>query len=469
MPLWKKGNKMKTREFNNFLKWLSNLNKTIMFYDAQLPAKKVHQITKTENYAFVNSLEDFEGSAKKFKFDLIIANPKTDAEFTLLSELEGTKIIGFSEDDSFENIYKLYKCKIELFLPRKEINTGYLKTAVELLLQEYSRIIISKNPQMQKNYELLNFYAKKLKSDVLINGENGTGKGILARAIHILNQNKGDFVVQNCAGIPDTLFESEMFGYVSGAFTGADKRGRIGVFEKAHNGILFLDEIGDLPINQQAKLLRAIQRKVILKVGSNKEKKIETRFIYATNKNLFEEVREQTFREDFYYRLKGAEISIPPLRETKEDIEIMVAVFANRYFREQTTNAYFDEIKLNRDSLAKLKEYNFPGNMRELQKIVYQSLTDMLLSGNNELNLRNDFAKKKEETPQITNVENLWSIIELMENKMLRYGGLNDEIKKPVLDHLRTKYHDNRRKVSQVLGFRGSQSLSNEIFRLGKK
>ena len=321
---------------------------------------------------------------------------------------------------------------------------------------------------MQQNYELLNFYAKNLKSDVLITGDNGTGKGIIARAIHILGDNKGEFVVQNCAGIPDTLFESEMFGYVSGAFTGADKRGRIGVFEKADNGILFLDEIGDLPMNQQAKLLRAIQRKVILKVGSNKEKKIDTRYIYATNKNLLEAVNDNNFREDFFYRLKGAEIDIPSLKDTKEDIEIMVAVFANRYFREQTTTG-FDEIKLNKESLQKLKEYNFPGNMRELQKIVYQSLTDMLIKGSNEMILRCEFAKKPPKEEKIGPVENLWGIINLMENKMLKYGGLNDEIKKPVLDHLRTKYQDDRKMVSKILGFRGKQSLSNEIFRLNKK
>ena len=460
---------MKTREFNNFLKWLSGLNNVIMFYDPNLDEKKVHQITKTEKFAFINAIDDFVGSITKFKFDLIIADAKTEKDFLLLNELRDTKIIGFSEDDSFENIYRLYRNGIHIFLPKKDINTGYLKTAIELVLHGYSRIIISKNQDMQKNYELLNFYAKKLKSDVLINGENGTGKGILARAIHILGQRKGEFVVQNCAGIPDTLFESEMFGYVTGAFTGADKRGRIGVFEKANNGILFLDEIGDLPMNQQAKLLRAIQRKIILKVGSSKEQKIETRFIYATNKNLLEEVKEQTFREDFFYRLKGAEITIPPLRDTLEDLEIMIAVFTNRYFSEQSTDTNFDEIKLNYESLEKLKKYGFPGNMRELQKIVYQSLTDMLINGSEELVLRTEITEELPTSENIIPVESFWKVIELMEKKLLKYGGLTDEMKKPVLDHLRTKYKDNRKIVSGILSFRGKQSLSNEISRLTKK
>ena len=460
---------MTTREFNSYLKHLTTLNKTILYYNENLSEKKTHKISSKESYAFVNNLKDISDSVTKFKFDLIILDSAGNEElYRFIDEQSDTKIIVISAEDSFDNIYKFYKSGIDIFLPKEDINPAYLRTVTELVLKGYSRVIISKNKQMQQNYELLNFYAKNLKSDVLITGDNGTGKGIIARAIHILGDNKGEFVVQNCAGIPDTLFESEMFGYVSGAFTGADKRGRIGVFEKADNGILFLDEIGDLPMNQQAKLLRAIQRKVILKVGSNKEKKIDTRYIYATNKNLLEAVNDNNFREDFFYRLKGAEIDIPSLKDTKEDIEIMVAVFANRYFREQTTTG-FDEIKLNKESLQKLKEYNFPGNMRELQKIVYQSLTDMLIKGSNEMILRCEFAKKPPKEEKIGPVENLWGIINLMENKMLKYGGLNDEIKKPVLDHLRTKYQDDRKMVSKILGFRGKQSLSNEIFRLNKK
>ena len=467
---------MKTREFNNFLKFLIeltntvNLNNIILYYDPTLSEKKTHKITNNERYAFVNNIADCKEAVRMYNFDLIIADPGNETGFfEILQNQENARIIGFSEDDSFDNIYRLYRNGIDIFLPKKDINAGYLMTVVELVLHGYSRIIISKNPEMQKNYKLLNFYAKKLRSDVLINGENGTGKGILARAIHILGQSKGEFIVQNCAGIPDTLFESEMFGYVTGAFTGADKRGKIGVFEKANNGILFLDEIGDLPMNQQAKLLRAIQRKVIFKVGSSKEKKIETRFIYATNKNLLEEVQEQTFREDFFYRLKGAEIYIPPLRETPEDLEIMVAVFTNRYFTEQTTDTNIDEIKLNYESLEKLKKYKFPGNMRELQKIVYQSLTDMLICGSEELVLRTEISKELPTSENIIPVESFWKVIELMEKKLLKYGGLADEMKKPVLDHLRTKYKDNRKIVSDILGFRGKQSLSNEISRLTKK
>jgi len=461
---------MKTKEFNNFLKWLAELNKTILYFDPALPEKKIHHISNTESYAFLNKISDLKKAISKYKFDLIIADPAdVSILFDNLQNQETAKIIGISENDSFKNIYKLYRYGIDIFLPKININPGYLRTAVELVLQGYSRVIISRNIQMQKNYELLDFYAKKIKSDVLIKGENGTGKGILARAIHLLDQSKGEFIVQNCAGIPDTLFESEMFGYVAGAFTGADKRGKSGVFEKANNGILFLDEIGDLPLNQQAKLLRAIQRKVILKVGSSKEKKINTRFIYATNKNLYEEVQEQTFREDFYYRLKGAEINIPPLRETPEDLEIMIAVFTNRYMSEQTTNTSFDEIKLNYDSLEKLKKYKFPGNMRELQKIVYQSLTNMLINGSQELILQTETTEELTTNETVIPVESFWKVIELMEKKQLKYGGLTDEMKKPVLDHLRTKYKDNRKIVSDILGFRGKQSLSNEISRLTKK
>ena len=466
---------MNSKKLNQILKFLKESNKTILYLDTEIPKSKIHKITESGKCIFTNNIQEASEFSKKYLFNLIIFDPKFEEKEILLNLImkiktqnNRTKIIAFSSEDDFENVFKAYQSGIDVFIPKENIEPEYFKTVVELLLRDYSRIIISKSFKLQKSYKLLSFYAKNINTDIMIAGENGTGKGILARAIHILGDYKGEFIVQNCAGIPDTLFESEMFGYEAGAFTGADKRGKTGVFEKANKGILFLDEIGDLPLNQQAKLLRAIQRKIILKVGSTKEKKIDVRYIYATNKNLYSAVRQNMFREDFYYRLKGAEINIPPLRETPEDIEIMCAVFVDRFMKEQTKRELSGKIKLNRNSLESLEKYNFPGNMRELQKIVYQSLIKMLINNSTELVLEIGKNESLSSPPDKTNVETFWQIIELLENGHLRYGGLIDSMKRPVIEHLRTKYNDNRDRISNILGFKDKQSLSNEIYRLGK-
>ncbi len=466
---------MLSKKLNEILNFLKNLDKSVLYFNLELPKTKTHRYSSREKYVFSGSISELSETSKRLSFDLIIYDVKENDEIPLSDQIcnfrkqnKTVKIVFLSKQDDFQSILGVYQSGIDIFLPKENINFSYFKTVVEVLLKNYSRIIISKNQELQKSYELLSFYAKKINSDVLLLGKNGTGKGILARAIYVLGTYRGEFIVQNCAGIPDSLFESEMFGYEAGAFTGADRRGKIGVFEKADKGILFLDEIGDLPINQQAKLLRAIQRKVILKVGGIKERKIDIRYIYATNKKLFREVAQGNFREDFYYRLKGAEINIPPLRHTPEDIEIMVAVFTNRFLNEQVQQKDFFNISLNFDSLQNLKRYNFPGNMRELQKIVYQSLINMMIDGSNELILKYEFEDKPYQESDKTDVETFWQIIDLLEKGHLRYGGLIDSMKRSVIDHLRTKYKDSREKISNILGFKDKQSLSNEIYRLGK-
>ena len=169
-------------------------------------------------------------------------------------------------------------------------------------------------------------------STVLITGESGTGKELFARAIHMESErNNNLFVAINCAAVPDTLLESELFGYVKGAFTGADPKGKIGKVEFANNGTLFLDEIGDMPLYLQAKLLRVLEQKDIVRLGSNRPIQVDVRVIAATNKNLDELIREGTFREDLYYRLNVIPFNIPPRRERKEDINVLTDYFINKY------------------------------------------------------------------------------------------------------------------------------------------
>jgi transcriptional regulator with PAS, ATPase and Fis domain len=205
---------------------------------------------------------------------------------------------------------------------------------------------------------------------VFISGESGTGKEVVARTIHESGRRKtGGFVAINCGSIPDHLLESELFGYVRGAFTGA-LRDRRGLIEEANGGTFFLDEIGDLSLPLQAKLLRVIQEKEIRRIGENHTRPIDTRFISATNKDIENEVREKRFREDLYYRLKIMSVELPPLRARKEDILCLLRYHIEKYCREMRREmVYFTP-----DVLKLLLNYPWPGNVRELQNEIQRCL-----------------------------------------------------------------------------------------------
>lgn len=204
-------------------------------------------------------------------------------------------------------------------------------------------------------------------STVLITGESGTGKELFARAVHMESIRKDKaFVAINCAAIPDTLLESELFGYVKGAFTGADPKGKVGKIEFANGGTLFLDEIGDMPLYLQSKLLRVLEEREIERLGSNTSVPVDIRVIAATNKDLESLIEEKMFREDLYYRLNVIPIQIPPLRERKEDIKTIVYFFAKKYSKLfKKRNIIFGD-----DVWDYLYNYNWPGNVRELENAV---------------------------------------------------------------------------------------------------
>jgi two-component system NtrC family response regulator len=202
---------------------------------------------------------------------------------------------------------------------------------------------------------------------VLILGESGTGKELVARAIHYNSPRKDKpLVTVNCPSIPDNLLESELFGHVRGAFTGAIKD-RKGKFEIADGGTIFLDEIGDLRSDVQAKLLRVLQEHEIERLGDSKTRKIDVRVIAATNKNLEEMVKTGSFREDLYYRLSVVPIHIPPLRERKEEIPYLVDFFINRYAGDRT-------FRVTAEALAALQTYDWPGNVRELENVIERAV-----------------------------------------------------------------------------------------------
>ncbi len=201
---------------------------------------------------------------------------------------------------------------------------------------------------------------------VLITGESGTGKEVFARAIHEYSGVEGYFVPVNSSAIPTELFESEFFGYEEGAFTGAKKGGKIDLFELASNGTIFLDEIGDLPLSMQAKLLRVLQEKRIQRVGGEKLIDINARIISATNRDLEKMVEEGKFREDLYYRLNVINIDIPPLRKRKEDIVLLF-----RHFLEDVCNENDMEVpKVDNKVIDILTRYDWEGNARELKNVV---------------------------------------------------------------------------------------------------
>lgn len=230
--------------------------------------------------------------------------------------------------------------------------------------------VIGNSPKMDKVKKLAHTVAKG-DSTILLRGESGTGKEVFARAIQKLSGRRNEsFVTINCAALPDSLLESELFGYEKGSFTGALNSGKEGLFIQASNGTLFLDEIGELSLSLQAKLLRVLQEGVIRKIGSAKEQKVDVRIIAATNRNLEDMIAKGTFREDLYYRLNVIPIFIPPMRERMEDIPLLAGFFIeklNAKLKKKITG-------FNDDFIRGLLSYNWPGNIRELQNVIERAM-----------------------------------------------------------------------------------------------
>lgn len=240
--------------------------------------------------------------------------------------------------------------------------------------QFLSTTMIGTSAPMQSLFEMISKVAAS-NATVLIQGESGTGKELAARAIHHLSdRNVRNFVPVNCAAIPDDLLESELFGHVKGSFTGAYSN-RVGRFEMADKGTLFLDEIGDMKANLQVKLLRVLQNREFEPVGASKSQKTDVRIIAATNKNLEDLVVSRDFREDLYYRLSVIPITIPPLRERREDIPLMINAFLTRF----NTDKRHSVKGISRDALGILCNYEWPGNVRELENLVERLV---ILKGN---------------------------------------------------------------------------------------
>ncbi len=251
----------------------------------------------------------------------------------------------------------------------RNLKTIFEKKGLKLSAISKDREIVYSSMKMDK---LMKLTKKVAKTDVtvMIRGESGTGKELIARAIHTYSKRKDrNFVAVNCASIPETLLEAELFGHKKGAFTDA-YTDRTGKFHQADRGTLFLDEIGDMPLSLQAKILRAIQEKEIVPLGSNKSIKIDVRIVSATAKNLEEMVKKGLFREDLYYRLNVVPIFIPPLRERKEDIEILFKHFLEKFSLKHSIPVP----EIDKRAIEVLKEHKWKGNVRELENFTEKLL-----------------------------------------------------------------------------------------------
>jgi two-component system, NtrC family, response regulator AtoC len=262
--------------------------------------------------------------------------------------------------NTVKNIRDGIGLKREISTLRREIQKKYT----------FNKSIIGESPAIKVVYERIE-KALSTNITVIISGETGTGKELVAKAIHYNSSRKDkSLVTVNVAAIPSELIESELFGHEKGSFTGASIR-RIGKFEEADGGSLFLDEIGEMELNLQVKLLRVLQEKEIVRIGSNTPVKTDCRIIVATNKNLKEEVRKGKFREDLYYRLLGLPIELPPLRDRGNDILILAHHFIENFCVENNIHPK----RLSENSKMKLLSYSFPGNIRELKSVIELAVT----------------------------------------------------------------------------------------------
>ena len=251
-----------------------------------------------------------------------------------------------------------------IFYRSREIKERYFETAALPAVDKTS--ILGSSPATLKLKEEISKVARST-STVLITGESGTGKEMVATSIWRESDRRDKrFIALNCAAIPESIMESELFGYVKGAFTGADPNGRMGKFELANEGVIFLDEIGDMPLYLQSKLLRVLQERKIVRIGSNQLMDIDVRVIAATNKDLKKMVREKRFREDLYYRLDVIPLRVAPLRERLEDIEDLTLFYSQRFARKFGKKAP----RLTEEVMDALKGYRWPGNVRELENAV---------------------------------------------------------------------------------------------------
>ena len=366
---------------------------SILIVDDEFSMREFLEILLAKEGFEVNCAANGEeacGIIEKKKFDLVISDIRMD-DVDGIDVLRKAKEVNPNTEVIIISAYATANTAVDAmeggaydFIP-KPFNVDEFKTIIREALHKktisggeheeqaiegyHFGCLIGDSPEMKVIYDLIRRVAKT-KTNILISSESGTGKELVAKAIHGESQRRDKpFVVINCAGIPETLIESELFGHKKGAFTGAGTD-KVGLFEAADKGTVFFDEIGELSPTIQVKLLRVIQEKTFTRIGETGERKVDVRFISATNKNLEKEVIEGRFREDLFFRLNVINISIPPLRERKADLALLAHHFLQKYSKELGK----DIKKLSTYALDILSRYSFPGNVRELENIIERSV-----------------------------------------------------------------------------------------------
>jgi two-component system, NtrC family, response regulator PilR len=367
---------------------------SILVVDDEKGIREFLEITlKKEGYAVTLAADGEEAVARcrERAFDLVLADikmPKGDGHMVLREAKRlrpDTIIIMITAYGSLESAVEAMREGAYDYIS-KPFNVSELKALLRNALQTHAPKglasptltpppedrfdnILSISPEMKKVFAFIP-RAANAKTNVLIIGESGTGKELVARAIHRHSKRSNKpFVTINCGGIPENLLESELFGHRKGSFTGATAN-KIGLFEAASDGSIFLDEVGELPLSLQVKLLRVAQDKAFTPVGDTREVSVDVRIIAATNQDLEQRVIAGTFREDLYYRLNVIQIRMPPLRDRPTDIPLLAHYFMEKYSREMAK-----EVKhLSSYALDALKHYHFPGNVRELENIIERSV-----------------------------------------------------------------------------------------------
>jgi DNA-binding NtrC family response regulator len=313
--------------------------------------------------------------------------------------------------------------------------------------------IIGNSKKMQDVYKLIGQVAQA-DITVLIRGESGTGKELVARAIyHHSRRRDKPFLAVNCAAIPETLLESELFGYEKGAFTGAMKR-RIGKFEQCHEGTIFLDEIGDMSLATQAKVLRVLQDGEFERIGGEEKVKVNVRVIAATNKNLEEYIRQGLFRDDLYYRLEAVTIIIPPLRERPEDIRELAEYFFQHFRKNMKSHVRM----MSPAVITRLQEYLWPGNVRELINTIMRAL--VLATGDVLTDDHLFLGRGNEGTPptgvgwERSLAEGISGAIKgaVLSSERNLYTGVINEVEKILIDKLMKEMNGNQVQVARILG-----------------
>ncbi len=411
---------------------------------------------------------------EKQSFDLIISDvvlPDGDG-LELVKKLKGKnkkqEFIIISAKNNILTAIKANQLDVFEYLP-KPIDLNDLTNCVNKslkkekinkeIIHDEKLPMIGNSPPMQDVYRII---AKITKTDhtVLITGESGTGKELVARAIHNFSERKDSkFIVINMASLPRELIESELFGYEKGAFTGAEKQ-TLGYFEKANGGTIFLDEIGDMPIDVQSRLLRVLQFGEFSRVGGRDVQQTNVRIISATNKNLQNATNDGSFREDLYYRLNVINIDLPALRERSDDI-----ISLSRFFLSKFSNG---KKQLDRNSLVFLKEYDWPGNVRELENIfkrisvlyqdniITEGILKKLLDKKSYLGQKKneDFELGKDSLRNVINsvLDHFFSTIDFSESNLNLSERVTMEFEKPMITRTLNHFNGNQIRASKLLG-----------------